>query len=254
MTVLDVDDLTVRYGDLEIVRGVSFSVEAGQWLMLIGPNGAGKSTVVSAIGRGVSYGGTIRYCGRSIAKFRPDELAREIGVLAQNHFVGYSFTVGEVVRLGRYAYRRGLFSDRDDDGEERIRRALEMTGLTELVEQSVLTLSGGELQRVFLAQLFAQNPSLLVLDEPTNHLDLAYQQTAFSLVGEWLKEPGRAVISVVHDLSLARRYGTHAVLMDHGRCAAKGTMEEVCAPEKLNAAYSLDVAAWMRGLLAQCRR
>ncbi|MFQ9449137.1 MAG: ATP-binding cassette domain-containing protein [Christensenellales bacterium] len=76
---------------------------------------------------------------------------------------------------------------------------------------SVLTLSGGELQRTFLAQVFAQNPQILILDEPANHLDLIYQKHIFSLIETWLRQPGRAVVSVVHDLSLARKYGTHAV-------------------------------------------
>ena len=95
-------------------------------------------------------------------------------------------------------------------------RALEMTGLTDLRQASMLTLSGGETQRAFLAQVFAQDPRVLILDEPANHLDLNYQQQIFSLIQAWLRQPGRAVLSVVHDLSLARRYGTHAVLMHRG--------------------------------------
>ena len=114
-----------------------------------------------------------------------------------------------------------------------------------------LTLSGGELQRTFLAQVFAQNPKLLILDEPANHLDLIYQKHIFSLIEAWLKQPGRAVISVVHDLSLAKKYGTHAVLMDRGRCAAQGKTDEVMTRERLEAVYGMDVYGWMRDLLGQ---
>ena len=129
--------------------------------------------------------------------------------------------------------------------------ALERTGLTGLRRQSVLTLSGGELQRTFLAQVFAQSPKLLLLDEPTNHLDLVYQKQVFALIQEWLKTPGRAVVSVVHDLSLAKAYGTQALLLHHGREVAHGGVDAVMCPENLNAVYDMDVAAWMRGLLAQ---
>ena len=130
-------------------------------------------------------------------------------------------------------------------------RALELTGLTELRRASVLTLSGGELQRTFLAQVFAQNPQILILDEPANHLDLIYQKHIFSLIETWLRQPGRAVVSVVHDLSLARKYGTHAVLMHRGQCAAQGKIGDVMTAEKLQAVYEMDVYGWMREMLGQ---
>ena len=115
----------------------------------------------------------------------------------------------------------------------------------------MLTLSGGELQRTFLAQLLAQDPQLLILDEPTNHLDLVYQKEVFALVREWLDDGGGAVISVVHDLSLAKAYGTHALLMDRGRVMARGTVKEVLSPGRLNGVYRMDVGTWMRGLYRQ---
>jgi iron complex transport system ATP-binding protein len=153
-----------------------------------------------------------------------------------------------VVRLGRYAYKR---DHGDPEGEARIRRALELTGMDALADKSVLHLSGGELQRVFLAQLFAQDPRVLILDEPTNHLDLIYQKQVFELVSDWRREPGRAVISVVHDLSLARAYGTHALLLYEKRALAQGSMDRVFDPACLNTAYGMDVAAWMRAMLGQ---
>ena len=213
MAMLEARDLTVRYGERAVVDGVSFTLEEGRWLMLIGPNGAGKSTIVNAVAQSAPYTGEVFFRGENVRRYRPTELARNIGILSQNHSVGYSFTVEEVVRLGRYSYAPGIFSRHSDADEESVERALELTGLTPLMEQSVLTLSGGELQRTFLAQLLAQNPKLLILDEPTNHLDLVYQKQVFALISEWLREPGRAVISVVHDLSLARAYGTDALRM-----------------------------------------
>ena len=249
--MLDVRDLSVRYGDKQIVKNVSFTVEAGQWLMLIGPNGAGKTTIVNAISQGVSYTGEVYFDGKDVRRMRSRELARCLGVLTQNHYIGYSFTVEEVIRLGRYSHRPGYFEGGRDASEAKVVEAVAKTGMEPFLKQSVLTLSGGELQRAFLAQLFVQDPKLLMLDEPTNHLDLVYQKQVFSLVRKWMDDTGGAVVSVVHDLSLARMYGTHAVLLDQGVPVVTGTIEEAFDPKVLNEVYSMDVRAWMRSMLGQ---
>ena len=250
-TMLTVSDLCVSYGSLQILDHISFQVESGQWFMIVGPNGAGKSTIVNAVSQGVPYGGSILWQGRDVKQYRTHELARQIGVLAQNYYVGYAFRVREVVSLGRYAYGRSIFGRPDEEGGDRVREALRMTGMEKLADKSVLELSGGELQRTFLAQLFAQNPRLLILDEPTNHLDLVYQKQTFGLIREWLKQPGRAVISVVHDLSLARAYGSHALLLSGGRKLSCGRMESVFTKDNLDRAFSMDVSGWMREMLGQ---
>lgn len=249
--LLDVQDLGVRYGTLQILDHVSFQVADGQWLMIVGPNGAGKSTIVNAVSQGVPYSGRIAWQGRDVKQYRTNELARQIGVLAQNHYVGYAFRVREVVGLGRYAYGRSIFGRSDEAGEARVREALRMTGMEALADKSVLELSGGEVQRTFLAQLFAQDPQLLILDEPANHLDLVYQKQVFGLIREWLRQPGRAVISVVHDLSMARAYGTHALLLNRGKTLACGEVDAVFTKQNLDRAFSMDVAGWMKEMLGQ---
>ena len=249
--MLKAEHVTVRCDGRVIVNDLSFALEAGQWLMLVGPNGAGKTTLIRAISQGVPCTGRIMLDGKDVRAYKPAQLARQIGVLSQQHSVGYAYSVEEVVSLGRYAHAAGFLSNSDGEGKAHVEEALERTGLTQLRRASVLTLSGGELQRTFLAQVFAQNPRLLILDEPANHLDLVYQKQVFSLIGEWLKTPGRAVMSVVHDLSLARRYGTHAVLMHHGQSAAQGAMEETLTRENLQAVYEMDVCGWMREMYAQ---
>ena len=251
MPMLELKRLTVQLGAKRIVDGLSFSVSEGQWLMIVGPNGAGKSTVLSAVTQGVPYQGEILFEGTRVSSMKPAARARSIGILSQNHFVGYSFTVEEVVRLGRFAYSAGLFGRQQTDDRAMVERAITMTGLQDKRSQSVLTLSGGELQRTFLAQVLAQRRQLLLLDEPTNHLDLVYQKQVFELVGEWLRTPGRAVVSVVHDLSLAKAFGTRALLLDHGKTAAMGPVGEVLCPEKLDGVYNMDVSAWMRKMLGQ---
>ena len=249
--MLQGEHITVRYGSFTVVDDLSFHLKEGQWLMLAGPNGAGKSTLIEAIAQGIPYTGNIRWQDQEIRKLKPAQLAQNIGVLAQKNNVTYAYTVEEVVGLGRYAYKPGFFSGEDEQGKVQVEKALEMTGLTDLRHASMLTLSGGETQRVFLAQVFAQNPQVLILDEPANHLDLKYQQHIFSLIREWLKEPRRAVLSVVHDLNLARKYGTRAILLDRGKTVSQGPIDEVMTPENLKQVYGMDVYAWMRDMLSQ---
>ena len=245
------EHITVRYGDFTAVNDLSFDLQEGQWLMLVGPNGAGKSTLIEAIAQGIPYTGSVLWKGKDIRTMKPAEIARRIGVLSQKNSARYSYTVEEVVGLGRYAYRAGFFTSGDPEGKELVERALQLTDLTDLRRSSMLSLSGGETQRVFLAQVFAQNPQVLLLDEPANHLDLKYQQQIFSLIQAWNQEPGHAVISVVHDLSLAKRYGTHALLMNHGEKIAEGEINGVLTPNCLQNVYHMDVYSWMRDLYTQ---
>lgn len=251
MSMLEVKDLSVKYGEKLIVDNLNFSVSEGQWLMIVGPNGAGKSTALGAITQGVNYTGRVLFDGGDIKLKKPAERAHCMGVLMQYNFVGYSFSVEEIIRLGRYAYAPTVFSKNGGEDSGAVERALELTGMKEKRAQSVLTLSGGELQRTFLAQVFAQDPKLLILDEPTNHLDLIYQKQIFALIAEWLKKPGRAVVSVVHDLSLAKAFGTDALLMDGGKVVAEGGAKEILNSENLDAVYGMDVADWMKKMLSQ---
>ena len=252
--MLNAEHITVRFGNYTAVEDVSFRLNAGDWLMLAGPNGAGKSTLVNALAQTVPYAGRFLLGEKDARALRPAALAREIGVLSQRNRMEYAYTVEEIVGLGRYAHETGFLSHRDGEGREAVDQALELTGLSRLRRASALTLSGGELQRVFLAQVFAQSPRILVLDEPANHLDLKYQQHIFDLISAWRQREKRAVISVVHDLGLARRYGTGVLLLHRGKCVSHGTMDAVLTPERLKEVYEMDVYAWMREMMAPWTR
>ena len=246
--MMQVKDLSLRLEGKRILTDVGFKLEPGQWLMLVGPNGAGKSSLLHALAQGRPYEGQILFEGRDLRRMKGRERAKCLALLSQLNEVGYAFSARELIRLGRYAYG-GFIRGADQEDEQRILEAARMTGIEPILHQNVLTMSGGELQRVFLAQVLAQDPKLLLLDEPANHLDLQYQQQIFDLIAQWIQEPGRAVISVVHDLSLARLYGSHALLLSGGAVAAYGTMAEALDGDRLNEVYGMDVRAWMRGLL-----
>lgn len=254
MKLLEVENLSVSYGKYEILKNVDFFIEENQWLMLIGPNGAGKSTLINAVSQYIDYTGKVLYLGENIKTFNSKQLAQNIGVLSQNYSINYPYTVKEVVSLGRYAYSSGIFSKQSSEDEEKVNNALELTGLSKLANRSVLTLSGGELQRTFLAQVLAQDPKILMLDEPTSHLDLVYQKDILELIKKWFHKEKRAVISVVHDLSLAKAYGTHGLLLNKGSVIAKGRIDEVFIPEYLNKTYSMDVYLWMDEILGKWKK
>ena len=233
------------------LKHISFDVKRGEVVGFVGPNGAGKSTLAGAVSRAVPFEGTVTLEGKDIRSFSPPEYAGKVGVLNQNHTAVYGFTVEEVVSLGRYARRTGFLRKNDPDGPARMEYALNLTGLAEMRHRNMLTLSGGEQQRVFLAQVLCQDPQILILDEPANHLDLPFQQEFFRLIGSWLREPRRAVITVMHDLSLAKRFGSHALLMNEGRCVSSGPVKDVLTPGRLEDVYGMDVYAWMRNMLLQ---
>ena len=128
--MLEGESITVRLGGRTIVDGLSFTLREGQWLMLVGPNGAGKSTLLRAVSQTLPYTGRVLLRGQDARRMKSAQLARTIGVLAQQHSAEYAFTVEEVVTLGRYAYTSGPLSRGDSEGAARIEEALRVTGLT----------------------------------------------------------------------------------------------------------------------------
>ena len=209
---LTAEHVSVLRGRTEIVHDVSFSVSDGQWLMICGPNGAGKSTLLSAVSQELPYAGLVTLDGTDLRRMKPRPLARRMAMLRQLSDLAYAYTVEEVVAMGRYAHR-GLLQA-DNGGAEAVERALQAVQL---------------------------------LDEPGNHLDLRFQQELFLLIDAWRREPGHAVVSVVHDLSLARKFGTHALLLSSGR-GAYGEISAILTPSALESAWQMDVVGWLQSL------
>lgn len=214
--------------------------------MLVGPNGAGKSTIIKVIAKALNYTGAIKLNGIDIQNINNINYASEIGFLSQSNLVAFDFSVEEIVSMGRYCHRESLFKSLNKDDKNMIDAAIEITGLTKIRKKSVLELSGGEVQRTFIAQLFAQDPKMLVLDEPTNNLDLVYQEQIFKLISDWIKNKEITVLSVVHDLSIAKLYGTQTILLSDGEIISSGDCCRVLTKENLIKAYKMDVNAYMK--------
>lgn len=242
------DSITVRYGQKEAVSKVSLKLQEGDWLMVAGPNGAGKSSLLAALSQTVRYEGQVRVCEQDAARMNSKAFARQVAVLSQKHSLFYAFTVEELVSLGRYAHQGPMIKG-DPGGRDKVEEALALCGLLDLRRQNALTLSGGELQRAFLAQVFAQDSPILLLDEPASFLDLKHQHQLFDLIKSWLEHPGRSVLSVVHDLALARRYGNKTLLMRDGKALACADTEAVLTRDNLKQVYDMDVSAYLSWLM-----
>ena len=243
MPMLEVSRLSVQFGQKKIVDGLSFTVEEGQWLMIVGPNGAGKSTALNAVTQGAPYTGRVLFAGQDVAKMKPALRAQAIGVLAQNHFVGYGFTVEEVVRLGRFAYAGGLFGRSQTEDREKVEQALTLAGLQDKRRQSVLTLSGGELQRTFLAQVLAQDPKLLLLDEPTSGLDPVVRDEVLDLLYDFMQDENHAILLSSHITSDLDKIADEITFIHKGEVLLSEPRDELldtcgilrCTADQLNA-------------------
>ena len=175
--MLEVKNVRCGYDNNEIIKGVSFNVEPGSNLCIVGPNGCGKSTLLKSIANLLNYKGSILLNGKEISKFNRKDLAKNIALMSQASSIYFPYTVYETVSLGRYAHLKGVFSRMSKSDEEIIIKSIENVGLLDLKDKLISELSGGQLQRVYLARAFAQDPNVILLDEPTNHLDIKYHSS-----------------------------------------------------------------------------
>ncbi|MEH6781336.1 MAG: heme ABC transporter ATP-binding protein [Rhodoglobus sp.] len=231
-------NIAVRLGGRAILDDVSLDVTPGEVLALVGPNGAGKSTLLSVLsGDRKPDSGTVTIDGRELGSIRHGELARLRAVLTQENSVSFPFRVSEVVAMGRSPWARSLES-RDDVAV--VNEALEVTDVAHLGDRRYTTLSGGEKARVSLARVLAQHTPVVFLDEPTAALDLRHQEDVMR-VARSMAEDGRAVVVVLHDLSLAGAYSDRLALIAHGALDAIGTPSEVLTAERVERVYGLAV-------------
>ena len=244
------DDLVLGYSGTPVVHGVSVRMRPGQVTALIGPNGSGKSTVLRSLARlqpvesgRISVGSDGAPEGRldDAAPLSAREFARRVTLLSQSRPHPSGLVVRDVVAFGRHPHRR-RFAALDAADRAAIDSAMALTGVTAMAGRPVDQLSGGELQRVWLATCLAQDTGVLLLDEPTNHLDLRYQVEILDLVRELADEHGTAIGVVLHDLDHAATVADTVVLLHGGRIAAAGTPEDVLTGEHLSAVYGLPIA------------
>ena len=246
MTMLKVEHLTCGYGGAPVVKDLFFEVPAGRRLCILGPNGCGKTTLLRALAGLLPHEGKVTAEGRDLAAMDRRQLARTVALLSQISSVYFSYTVYETVLMGRYAHQTGgAFSGPGPEDRAIALECMERTGVADLRDRQVTELSGGQLQRVFLARTFAQQPRIILLDEPTNHLDLKYQVELVQELKAWVAGEGRCVVGVLHDVNLALDLADLFLLMEEGRARYFGPAAEF-DPAALNRVYQMDVGGYMR--------
>ena len=233
------DDVALRLGSREVLRGVSLELPIGCVLGLAGPNGAGKTSLFRVATRVLRADrGRVEVCGTPLMSLERRELARRVAVVPQDVGVPFPFRAGEVVLMGRAPHRRGPgFEGRDD--VERARQSLAEMGIEALADRSMLELSGGERQLVLVARALAQQPKVLLLDEPTAHLDLLHRTRVLDRVRRFAADGGAALV-VSHDLTLAARSCHRLALLADGVVAACGEPAAVLRPELLRRVFGVE--------------
>lgn len=237
MTSLLLRDVEVGYGSRPVVSGVSFDLDAGQWLGLIGPNGAGKSSLLKGVMGLIETVGRIDIGGRQL---EGRARARAVAYLPQRPLLPPGMTVAEYVLLGRTAHLPWLSAESKHD-RRAATDAMVRLDVDRFAHRFVTDLSGGEAQRVALARSLAQEAPLVLLDEPTSALDLGHQIGVLELVDELRCERGLTVVAAMHDLTSAGRFADQLLLLGRGRTLALGRPDEVLTEKALGDAYGTEV-------------
>jgi len=197
----------------------------------------------------VKYTGNIELNNKNIKKLCVSDISKHIGVLMQNHNLEFDNTVYDIVSLGRYTYIKDMFGNLSNIDKEIIEVAMELTDIKSLRNSSINNISGGELQRVFLALVLAQDPDILILDEPTNHLDLKHQIDIFDILKKWSLKENKAIIAIIHDLNLVYKYATKSLLIKEGKTISCGEVRKSLTRETIKETYDIDIFEWMKTLL-----
>ncbi|RYG72406.1 ATP-binding cassette domain-containing protein [Lentibacillus lipolyticus] len=240
--MLNLDHVSGGYDGQPVVQDIHFSVSPGEFFGILGPNGSGKTTLMKMIsGLIPCMSGSIQLNNQNIRHFSRKALAKKMAVLPQLTAHTFSYTVRETVALGRYAHHEGFFQTWTPEDEHVLQTVMAQTNITAFKHEAVQELSGGEQQRVFLAQALAQQPNLLLLDEPTNHLDLAYQKNLLDLLKKGAEQEGLTVVSIFHDLNLASLYCDRLLLLHEGRERALATPDGVLTEDLIQEVYQAEV-------------
>ena len=219
---LEFKNLSVSYNNGKVVlRNFNWQVKNGEFWNIIGPNGAGKSTIFrTLLKRARILKGSVEIDGRDVRKMKIRDIAREIAILLQTDIVERSMRVIDYVSLGRFVHVRpsGRLTKRD---REIVYEALCSTRTIDFRDKMLGALSSGEMQRVRIARVLAQESPYILLDEPTSHLDYEHRFEIMELLKE-LNRQGRTIVAILHEFDLAYKYGDRTLVLEKGTVVESG--------------------------------
>ena len=234
-------NITVNFGEREILRSISLTLNDREIVALLGPNGAGKTTLLRALNGSVPIAvGSIELDGKRLDQYSRREIARRIAVVAQENETRFPVTVLDFVLAGRFA-NGSAFGWETDEDIAAAKKALEDCDLNEFADRLMNELSGGERQRVVLARAIATNAKVFLLDEPTANLDLAHQALMFRLIRERCREQNCSAIVITHDLNLAAEFANEILMLKGGKTFASGSPSEVLNQRNIDEVYNVQV-------------
>ena len=230
--------LAVALDGRPVLHDLDLDVREGEWLGIVGPNGSGKTTLLRTLAGLLPYAGSLELRGREVRLWPGRQRAREVALVRQQTDLPFAFSVREVVAMGR-APHLGWLSPLAAGDREAVSDAITALRLEPLAARPVAALSGGEQQRVLLAQAMAQDAPLLLLDEPTAHLDVRHRLDVLDHVRA-LANGDHTVVAAMHDLEWAARYADRILVLDRGRIAASGAPADVLTPELLARVFGVE--------------
>ena len=230
------------YGQRVILREVSLEAGLGEIVGLVGPNGSGKTTFLRIVsGTLVPKSGKVHIQGVELSSLRPRDRARLVAMVRQAPAIPVGFTALEVVLMGRNPYL-GLLQWEGPKDVEVCRKAMELTDTWGFAHRLVSSLSGGELQRVFIARALSQETPVLILDEPTAHLDISYQASVLDTIERIRRNTNVTVLLAMHDLTLAAQYCSRIAALYQGSIFASGEPSQVLTTEMISMVFGAPVS------------
>ncbi len=231
-TILEVRDVSVRYGAIRAISNVSFSVKRGEILTLIGSNGAGKTTTLRAISGMVRCTGNVRFMDQEIAGTRPDVLVtRGLCHCPEGRGIFANMSVEENLNLGAF-----IRSDKHEIEKDKQRVFELFPRIKERLKQNAGTLSGGEQQMLAIGRALLARPKLLLLDEPSLGLAPQLVQTIFKIIRE-INAQGVSILLVEQNAHMALQVAHHAVVLEVGKVAMTGLASDLAKSDEVRKAY-----------------